>query len=80
MTFTKWLDTFIDEKGINRETPIQVEGESGLNFMTVETVVEAMKAAPAREQAAIKATFVKIDFANGDCLHFIKHLAGALAI
>lgn len=79
MTFTQWLDTFLSEKGIDLDAPFTVEGKSGPNFMTVETVVEAMKSAPKREQEQIKTTFVKIDFANGDVMHFIKHLAKAIA-
>jgi hypothetical protein len=80
MTFAKWLDTFISEKGINPETGIEVEGASGANHMPATVVFDAMKAAPAHEQAAIKTTFVKIDFANGDPIHFVRHLAGVLAI
>lgn len=41
--------------------------------------MEAMFSAPAHEQAAIKTTLVKIDFRNGDILHFFRHLAGAIA-
>jgi hypothetical protein len=36
--------------------------------------------APEHEQAAIKNTIVRIDFANGDVMHYFKHLAGALVI
>lgn len=80
MKFATWLDTFLEEKGIQLDQPFTVEGKSGPNFMEVSHVVEAMKAAPAQEQNAIKTTFVKIDFMNGDCMHFIKHLAKAIAI
>lgn len=80
MNFSNWLDTFLSEKGIQLDQPFTVEGKSGPNFMEVSHVVAAMKAAPAHEQNRIKATFVKIDFVNGDCMHFIKHLAGAIAI
>ena len=31
------------------------------------------------EQAQIKDTIVKIDFANGDVLHFFRHLGQAIA-
>ena len=80
MKFATWLDTFLSEKGIDLDTPITVEGSWGPNYMTVENVVDAMKATSAGEQNAIKTTFVKIDFANGDVMHFIKHLAKAIAI
>ena len=77
--FNNWLDTFLSEKGIDLDQPIFVEGESGLNFMTVENIVEFMKVTSSGEQKAIKNTFVMIDFKNGDVLHFIKHLAQGVA-
>lgn len=80
MTFAKWLDTFLEEKGIDLEQGFEVEGPSGVNYMTVETVVIAMKSANANEQNGIKTVFVRIDFANGDVLDFIKHLGKAIAI
>ena len=80
MKFNEWLDTLIDEKGIDKEEEITVEGESGTNFMTVETVVEAIKATGTQEQGKIKDTLVMIDFKNGDIVHFFRHLAKAIAI
>ena len=81
MTFTKWLDTLIEEKGLDTDAPFQVEGASGvMNYMTLENVLEAIKSTSANEQAQIKTTLVKIDFVNGDMMHFFKHLAKAIAI
>ena len=80
MKFNEWLDTLIDEKGIDKEEEIITEGESGTNFMTVDTVVEAIKATGTREQGKSKDTLVFIDFKNGDIVHFFRHLAQALAI
>ena len=76
----KFLETLLEEKGIDIETPIEIEGESGINFMEVGTVVEHILIAPKHEQTKIKDILVKIDFQNGDILHFIKHLARALVI
>ena len=79
-TFTKWLDTLIEEKGIDLERNIEVDGPSGLNIMPLSMVIDAIKATGSNEQAQIKNTLVRIDFANGDICHFFNHLAGALAI
>lgn len=79
MNFNNWLNTFIDEKNIDREKTIEVEGPSGANFIPVGCLIEAMEAAPSHEQRGIKATLVKIDFHNGDVMHFFKHLAQAIA-
>lgn len=80
MTFSKWLDTLISEKNIDTDQMIEVEGNGGLNMIPVSIVLDAIKATCDQERAQIKTILVKIDFANGDVLHFIKHLAKALAI
>ena len=75
-----YLNNLISEKSnISMNTEIEVEGNSGTNFMTVGIVVEHILIAPKAEQDAIKNMLVKIDFHNGDVLHFFKHLAGAIA-
>lgn len=79
MTFDKWLDTFIEEKGLDLEHIFEVEGPLCTNFIPLGNVVEAMKLAPPHEQKEIKAMVVRIDFANGDVMHFFGHLAKALA-
>jgi len=81
MNFAEWLDTFVSEKGIDTEQVFEVEGQDwGTNFIPLEVVIEHMKIAPAKEQAAIKTMFVKIDFANGDVVDYFRHLAKAIAI
>lgn len=80
MKFAEWLDTFVEEKGIDTEMLLEVEGASGTNIIPVEVLLDAMKTTTPGEQAAIKATIVKIDFANGNVLHYFRHLAQAIAI
>lgn len=80
MNFTKWLATLLSEKNIDTSATIDVEGASGLNIMPISMVVDAMNNTSRQEQAGIKNTLVKIDFHNGDVMHFIKHLAQALAV
>ena len=82
MNFKKWIETLLSEKGIDQEQLLEIEsaGVFGNNFMPVSVIVDAMKAAPAHEQAKMKTVLVKIDFLNGDVLHFLKHLGKALAI
>ncbi len=80
MTFNKWLDTLIEEKGIELDRTFEIDGPSGLNIMPLVMIVNAIKSTTGSEQAQIKNTLVRIDFANGDICHFFNHLAGALAI
>ena len=79
MTFNNWLDTFIAEKGIDLEATFQFDNDNGFNIMPYGVVVEAIKTTTGSERASIKNTIVKIDFANGDVLHFFRHLGRGLA-
>jgi len=80
MNFKTWLDTFIEEKGINLEDVLEVDGPSGPNAIPVACLVEMIKQAPASEQAGIKSMIVKIDFKNGNVLDYFRHLAQAIAV
>lgn len=80
MKFDTWLDTFVDEKGIDREQVLRVDGPSGENLIPVQCLLDAMKAAPKHERDGIKAMIVRIDFRNGDVLDYFRHLAQAIAI
>ena len=81
MTFNKWLDTFIEEKGINLEQSFEAEGPGwGTNVIPYGVVVERIKTAPPAEKAKIKDILVKIDFKKGDVLPFLRHLGKALAL
>jgi hypothetical protein len=80
MTFNKWLDTFLSEKGIDLETTLTAEGASGTNYIPLACLVDAIKAAPASEQRQIKHGIVRLDFYNAPVLPFFNHLAGAIAL
>lgn len=79
MTFSKWIETFVNEKNLMNET-IQVEGNSGTNHIPVEILLEYMNNTSKEEQKQIKNILVQIDFKNGDVMHFFNHLAKAIAI
>ena len=78
--FKKWLDLFIEEKELNRDHIFQVTGDSGINYISLDVVIENIKITTEKEQQAIKKQIIKIDFYNGDVLHYFKHLATAIAI
>jgi len=81
MNFTKWLRTFVSEKGLDTEQVFEVMGpEWGLNSIPLGVVLEHIEITTPAEQAAIKSTLVKIDFCNGDVMHYFRHLAQALAL
>lgn len=75
----KWLSTFLDEKGIELETPIEVMGDSGMNFMSVGVVVEHINITTKEDQEAIKEQLVLIDFHNASVMDFLIYLAKKIA-
>lgn len=80
MNFKNWIETFCSEKEIDMEQILRVSGPSGENSIPVGCLIEAMLQAPAAEQATIKTMIVKIDFRNGDVIHYFRHLAQAIAV
>lgn len=78
--FDKWLDTLVDEKELDEDHVFEVDGPSGPNYIPLAVVVENIKITTKQEQKQIKGILVKIDFANGDVMHFFNHLAQALAV
>jgi hypothetical protein len=76
----KYLTTLLSEKRIDLEQDLNVEGNSGLNIIPLMIVIDAIDSSSTQEQKQIKNTLVQIDFKNGDVMHFIKHLAQAIAI
>ena len=79
MNFHDWFLTFIEEKNLDLDGTFEVEGESGTNFFTYQVIADHIFVANSKEQKQIKDILVKIDFANGDVLHFFRHLGQALA-
>ena len=80
MDFATWLDTFVDEKGIDPERRLIVEGSSGNNSIPVGCLVDAMKQAPRHEQEQIRNKIIQIDFHNGDVMDFFRHISSAIAV
>lgn len=79
MTFNKWIDTFLEEKGIEGNI-FKVDHNDMVHYVEQDKLIEFIKTIPTEQKNQIKSTFVKIDFANGDCLHFLNHLANGYVI
>ena len=78
-SFNKWIDTFIEEKGIDLGQILEIKTENNTHYFEVGNVIENIKATTPEEQEEIKKTIIKIDFYNGDVVDYFKHLAQALA-
>lgn len=80
MNFNQWLETFVDEKEINKDRAFEVYAEDGTyNYIPVGAVIEFIQNVNPETQAQIKETFVKIDFHNGDVYHFFEYMAKGMA-
>lgn len=75
-----YLQNLLQQKRIDIETRLEVEGPSGANNMPLQMVVDAINGTSKQEQNQIRKTLVTIDFKNGDVMHYFNHLAQALAI
>jgi len=79
MKFNQWLDTFIEEKGIDLEETFNITDPQGIEHnMPYGVVVEHIKIATHQDKIKIKDVIVQIDFKNGDVKHFFRHLAEAI--
>ncbi len=83
IAFNQWLDTFIEEKGIDTDhtfefdkKDLDIDAQANMNFI-VEThaVISWIKKLDPETKAKIKDNFVKIDFFNGDPMHFMEFMA-----
>jgi hypothetical protein len=77
--FDHWLDTFIEEKGIEDHL-FEVVGPLGLNLIPLSCVTEFCKTADDDVQAKMKETLVLMDFTNDNVLVFFSVVAEAMAI
>lgn len=80
--FKTWLNTFVEEKGLDLSHTFEVEGkEWGTNFIPLENVIECILLNVSDEEKyKLKNQIVKIDFANGDVMHLFEYIAKFMAI
>lgn len=67
----KYLKTLINEKGIDLDTEIKIDGHFGLTY---EMLVDYIHSAT-EYHAQVRKTLVIIDFKNGDVFHYLDYLA-----
>ena len=82
MNISNYLKTLIKEKAnISIDTTIEVEGANcGTNFIPLGVVVDYILSSGDANQRAVRNTLTRIDFENGDVMHFFKHVAKYIAL
>lgn len=79
MTFNKWFDTFLSEKGIDVSEDVDVIRDDGsIGSMPIGFIVEHIKVTSPEMRADIKKAIVKLDFINAPIAPFLGHLGRAL--
>ena len=68
-----YLTNLLIEKGIIKDIEEDMNVEGHIN-LTYEMQMDFICGMPKKIQDQIKTNFVKIDFHNGDVMHFWKHL------
>ncbi|MCM3773992.1 hypothetical protein ACTHPB_27760 [Priestia megaterium] len=74
MDFKKWLQTLVEEKGLSYEC-FTVKHEEFIHFIEMDYLIDFLSGLDKEMQDTIKTTLVKIDFMNGDVMHFLDHCA-----
>ncbi|TXT54025.1 MAG: hypothetical protein BAJALOKI1v1_2240004 [Promethearchaeota archaeon] len=75
--FNKWLERLLEEKSIDPDTIHFdfIDDDEIFHDMPLRVVIEYIKKSDPINQDQIKLKLVKIDFQNGDILHFFKYIA-----
>ena len=73
--FNEWFETFLLEKGINRETVFEIVINEFWHYIPLEVILEVIKQLPQDQKEVIKDKIVKIDFVNGDVYPLFEYLA-----
>jgi hypothetical protein len=78
--FSRWLDTLVSEKGLDRDHTFEVQDAEGTtHWIPLSVVLSFAKVAPKHEQAGIKNMVVRLDFRAAPLLPYFEHLAKGLA-
>ena len=76
--FSKWLDVFLEEKGVDLEEQVEVKKPDGsVGYMPLGFITEHMKAGKSLHKP-LKDKFVYLDFKNAPIVPFIAHCGQAL--
>ena len=78
MTFEKWLDTFIDEKELDRNYVFEIKYEDTTHLMKFKALTESIIALPEKHRKKIKNKLIAINIRNGNFMDFLNYVAEAL--
>ena len=71
-----YITTLLTEKGISMEHIFEIksDGVFGNNYVPLEVLIEFIESLDRRLQDQIRLKLIRIDFNNGNVLHFLEYL------
>lgn len=79
MNASTYFRRFFDEKDIDPDQTFELDLGDEWHLMTYGVVIEAIKQTRGSEADQIADMLRRIDYANGDVRHFLRHLGMGLA-
>ena len=75
-TIEDYLTTLLSEKGISLDHVFEIKSDTlfGNHYVPMEVVIEFIGSLSKHTQNEIREVLVKIDFNNGNILHFIEYI------
>lgn len=78
--FSQWLDTFVEEKGLDVEHRFEVTSDAGiLHSIPLGCVIEQINASPSSIKQAIGTTLIIADYKNADVMDNFRNMALGIA-
>ncbi len=76
MIFSTYVSRLLTEKGISTEYTLEIpsDGLFGNHFVPLSVVIEFIESLDVQTQHHIKETLIRIDFSNGNILHYLEFL------
>ncbi len=74
-TMKKYLETLLDEKGIDRESFIEIDEADCFRLIPYQCIIEFICIQEIEVQNKIKKQLIKIDFINGDVKSYFNNIA-----
>ena len=79
MTFEKWLHRLIEEKQLDTGRVFKIDTAYNLHFVEFGVVIDFILSMPMQQRDQCRTQLVKVDFNNGDVMHFFEYVAQFVA-
>ena len=76
ISLRQYITTLLTEKGISLEHTFEIKSEGifGNHYVPLEVLIEFIEGLDRRLQEQVRLKLIRIDFNNGNVLHFLEYL------